>query len=208
MPDWIFAGWEPAVRTVVVGVASYAALITVVRLSGKRTLSKLNAFDLVVTVALGSTVATILLSKEVALLEGLVALGLLVGLQFGMAYLSVRLPFVSQRVKSEPTLIVRNGEMLRGAMRRERVGYAEVEQAARINGRTSMDEIGAMILETDGSFSVVPAVPEGHRSSTTPTGQINDSALIGGSSEFPRQGADDVAPTKSSGRRRTALPTD
>ena len=67
MPDWIFAGWEPVLRTVVVGFASYAALIVVIRISGKRTLSKLNAFDLVVTVALGSTVATILLSKDVAL---------------------------------------------------------------------------------------------------------------------------------------------
>lgn len=163
MPDWIFAGWEPAVRTVVVGVASYAALIGVVRISGKRTLSKLNAFDLVVTVALGSTVATILLSKDVALVEGLTALAVLVGLQFSVAYLSVRSPLVSRLVKSEPTLIVRNGELLRAAMRRERVTEAEVEQAARINGATRIEDIEAMILETDGSFSVVPAVPAGHR---------------------------------------------
>jgi len=163
MPEWIFAGWEPALRTVVVGIASYAALIAVVRISGKRTLSKLNAFDLVVTVALGSTVATILLSKAVALVEGLTALALLVGLQFSVAYLSVRSRAVSRLVKSEPTLIVRNGEMLRGAMRRERVAETEVEQAARISGATRIDEIGAMILESDGSFSVVQNVPAEHR---------------------------------------------
>ena len=150
-------------RTVVVGVASYAALIAVVRISGKRTLSKLNAFDLVVTVALGSTVATILLSKDVALVEGLTALALLVGLQFVVAYLSVRSSAVSGLVKSEPTLVVRRGQLLHDAMRRERLAETEVEQAARINGAASVEEIEAMILETDGSFSVVSAVPVDHR---------------------------------------------
>lgn len=55
MPDWIFAGWEPPLRTIVVGIASYLGLVLVLRVSGKRTLSQLNAFDFVVTVALGST---------------------------------------------------------------------------------------------------------------------------------------------------------
>lgn len=163
MPDWIYAGWEPPIRTVLVGVASYAALIAVLRFSGKRTLSKLNAFDLIVTVALGSTLATILLSKDVALVEGLTALVVLVLLQFVVAYLSMRSSTVARLVKSEPTLIVRNGQLLRDAMRRERVAETEVEQAARLNGATRIEEIEAMILESDGSFSVVPAVPERHR---------------------------------------------
>jgi len=143
---------------------SYAALLAVLRVSGKRTLSKLNAFDLVVTVALGSTIATILLSRDVALVEGLVALVLLVALQFIVAYLSVRWQRVANLVKSEPTLIVRHGRMLHDAMRRERVADAEVEQAARLNGVARIDQIEAMILETDGSFSVVPTVPDEHRS--------------------------------------------
>ena len=48
-----FTGWEPPVRTVLTGVCAYAALILLLRVSGKQTLSKMNAFDLVVTVALG-----------------------------------------------------------------------------------------------------------------------------------------------------------
>ena len=159
MPEWLFSGWEPALRTVVVGVAAYVALIAVLRLSGKRTLSKMNAFDFVVTVALGSTVATILLSRDVALAEGLIALVLLVGLQYVVAYASVRIPVVEDLVKSEPTLVVRNGRMLHEAMRRERVAAAEVEQAARMTGVARLDDVEAMILETDGTFSVVPAVP-------------------------------------------------
>lgn len=68
-----FQDWSGLLRTVVVGILAYVALISILRVSGKRTLSKMNAFDLVVTVALGSTLATILLSEDVALAEGLVA---------------------------------------------------------------------------------------------------------------------------------------
>lgn len=163
MPDWIFSGWENVARTIVVGMASYALLLAVLRVSGKRTLSKLNAFDLVVTVALGSTVATILLSREVALVEGIAALVLLVVLQFVVARLSVASPAFARVVKSEPTLLIRRGEMLHDAMRRERVAATELEQAARINGATNIADVEAMILESDGTFSVLGSFPEGHR---------------------------------------------
>jgi uncharacterized membrane protein YcaP (DUF421 family) len=64
-----------------VGAAAYFALIVLLRLSCKRTLAKLNAFDFVVTVALGSTPATVLLTSDVALAEGVLAFTLLVALQ-------------------------------------------------------------------------------------------------------------------------------
>ena len=59
----LFKGWEILGQTVIVGVLAYVALISLLRISGKRTLSTMNAFDLIVTVALGSTFATILLLK-------------------------------------------------------------------------------------------------------------------------------------------------
>lgn len=64
-----FDTWAGLGRTLMVGVLAYAALVSLLRISGKRTLSKMNTFDLVVTVALGSTLATVLLSKDVALAE-------------------------------------------------------------------------------------------------------------------------------------------
>jgi uncharacterized membrane protein YcaP (DUF421 family) len=69
-----FSGWDSLLRTLVVGVLAYVALVVFLRISGKRTLSKMNAFDLIVTVALGSTLATVTLSKEVALADGALAL--------------------------------------------------------------------------------------------------------------------------------------
>jgi len=62
----LFDSWTGLGRVLLVGVLAYSALVLTLRVSGKRTLTKLNAFDLVVTVALGSTLATVLLSKDVA----------------------------------------------------------------------------------------------------------------------------------------------
>lgn len=70
----IFDGWIPILRTLVAGLSAYIALIVILRISGKRTLSKWNAFDYVVTIALGSTLATILLSKDTSLAQGVAAL--------------------------------------------------------------------------------------------------------------------------------------
>lgn len=84
-------------------------MVLLLRVSGKRTLTKMNAFDLVVTVALGSTLATVLLTKSVALAEGLTAFVLLIFLQFVLTWLSVRSRAVGRLVKSEPTLLVYQG---------------------------------------------------------------------------------------------------
>lgn len=154
-----FDGWEGLLRVLVVGVAAYVALILLLRVSGKRTLAKLNAFDFVVTVALGSTLATVLLSSDVALVEGVVALGLLIGLQYAVAWGSVRLPALRRLVRSEPTLVYRDG-FLHGAMRSERVTAQELAQAARSQGRADLREVAAIVLESDGSFSVLGRVPE------------------------------------------------
>ncbi len=81
-----FTGWLELLRVVVLGVTSYLALLVILRLSGKRTLSKLNAIDFVVTVALGSTLATVLLLFLTAsLAAGVTALVLLAGLQWVVA---------------------------------------------------------------------------------------------------------------------------
>ena len=148
-----FDNWGGLARVIVVGVLAYVALVALLRISGKRTLSKMNAFDLVVTVALGSTLATILLSKDVALLEGIVALGLLIGLQFVLTWLSVRSSTVDRFVKSEPTLLYHRGRFLRSAMRRERVTEDEVRVAIRGAGLAALESVEAVVLETDGSFT-------------------------------------------------------
>jgi len=126
-----FDSWISVGRVLVVGVLGYGALVLTLRAAGKRTLTKLNAFDLVVTVALGSTLATVLLSKDVPLAEGVSAMALLVFLQYAITWTSVRLPWFSRAIKSEPTLLTHHGVFLESAMRKQRVTRAEVFAALR-----------------------------------------------------------------------------
>lgn len=155
-----FDTWAGLGRVLVIGPLAYAALVLVLRVSGKRTLTKLNAFDLVVTVALGSTLATVLLSKDVALAEGLLAFALLAGMQFVIAWLSVRSGRFQGFVKSEPALLLHRGRFLDDALRAERVTREEVLAVLRSNGVDDPAGVAAVVLETDGSFSVLKSGPE------------------------------------------------
>ncbi len=143
------------VRTGALGVLAYVGLVLVLRTSGKRTLSKLNAFDLVVTVALGSCLATVLLSNDTSLLQGMVAFSVLAAMQFCVAWVSVRSRRVSQIVKSSPALLYYHGEFLWEALRRERVTREELYAAARSSGLACFEHADAIILESDGKLSVL-----------------------------------------------------
>ena len=155
-----FDGWDDLVRIAVVTPVAYVALVTMLRVTGKRTLSKLNAFDLVVTVAIGSTLATVVLSADVSIAEGVLALLLLVLLQLVVTWCSVRFGVVERMAKSEATLLYRGG-FLDAAMRRQRVTRGEVLQVARAEGHATLDDVAAVVLETDGTLSILGDLPPG-----------------------------------------------
>ncbi len=159
-----FDNWMGLLRVLVVGLLAYVALIALLRLSGNRTLSKLNAFDLVVTVALGSTLATVLLSKDIALLEGVLAFAVLISAQYVIAFLSVRSAAVRSLVKGEPRLLLHRGRLLHDALRKERVTEDEILAVVRGSGLASLEEAEAVVLETDGSFHVITSADASDRS--------------------------------------------
>ena len=123
MSKIFFDGWESLIRTAVIGVLAYAAVVVLLRISGKRTLSKLNAFDFVITVALGSTLATVLLNKDVTLAQGVLALALLIAMQYVVTWISVRQKQFRNFVKDEPTLLVYQGKLLRDASESRKTRY-------------------------------------------------------------------------------------
>jgi uncharacterized membrane protein YcaP (DUF421 family) len=164
-PPMFFDDWTGVARTLVVGSLAYVAMIVLLRASGKRTLSKMNAFDLIVTVALGSTLANVLLDESVTLAEGVVAFALLIGLQFLVTWSSVRARWVRRFVTGEPQLVALRGELIPGALVRVRVTDDEVLAALRSQGIEFLEEVEAVVLETDGSVSVVRRSDAGGRSS-------------------------------------------
>jgi uncharacterized membrane protein YcaP (DUF421 family) len=151
----LFDGWYELLRLLIVGAATYIALIAMLRITGKRTLAKMNAFDLVVSISLGSVLATVLLSRDVSLSEGVAALALLCLLQYLVAFVSVRSEAFQSVIKAQPSLLFHQGRFLAPAMRRQRVTEEEVFAAIRLQGIAQMSDVSAVVLETDGSLSVL-----------------------------------------------------
>lgn len=151
----LFQGWPGLARTVMVGTLAYVGLVVFLRLSGKRTLSKLNAFDLVVTVALGSTLATILLNEDVALAEGMVAFATLIGLQWLVAWTSVRWKAWARAVRAEPAILARDGAPIASALKRERVTEGELLSAVRDAGGRDLADAEVVMLEADGALTAI-----------------------------------------------------
>lgn len=159
-----FDSWFGLLRVLAIGTLAYAALIVVLRISGKRTLSKWNAFDFIVTIALGSTLATVLLSKQVSFAEGVLALALLVTLQVAISRSLVGWKALRPVVNSEPRLLFDEGSFKDEAMKSERVTEFEVRAAARGAGYGTLEQVEAIVLETDGSVSVIGKSKAGNRS--------------------------------------------
>lgn len=158
-----FSGLDPIVRILLVGTASYLILLVILRITGARSLAKLNAFDFTVTIALGSILATALTSADLSWASAATALGLLLGLQYVVARVLRAVPALRGVVTAAPVVIVRDGQMLEEGMRRARVGASDVLQAARSAGRGDLGDVGAMIMETDGTLSVISADAMGDR---------------------------------------------
>jgi uncharacterized membrane protein YcaP (DUF421 family) len=157
----LFNNWNALLGTLLVGVMAYISVVILLRISGKRTLSKWNAFDFIVTVALGSALANAILSQQVSLLQGITGLFVLIFLQLTVTWLSVRFRFIEKLVKSKPGYLVLDGEFLKDRMRKERVTESEVRAALRDKGIGSIKEVKAVILETDGNFSIIREAAEG-----------------------------------------------
>lgn len=151
----LFNGWDNLFNTFIVGIISYSLLVFLLRVSGKRTLSKWNAFDFIVTIALGSSLATALLDKKVSAAEGVLGFALLIFLQLLVTWLSVRVNFFQKLIKAEPSLLMKDGAYLSDIMKKERVSASEIRAALREKGIADINTVKAVVLETDGSFSII-----------------------------------------------------
>jgi uncharacterized membrane protein YcaP (DUF421 family) len=155
-----FDGWNSIINTLIIGVFAYIAIVFFLRVSGKRTLSKWNAFDFIVTVALGSSLATALLSKQTTLFQGITGFMVLILMQFIATWLAVRSRRIRHLIKSKPALLFHDGNYLDENLKKERVTKSEIRAAIREKGISDMENVFMVILETDGTFSIINEAPK------------------------------------------------
>lgn len=147
---------EMMVELFIIALSSYIAALLLLRISGKRTLLKMNAFDFIITVSLGAVFGSTLINYEENLYKGMYVFFLLLLFQFISSFLSSRYTFFDTLLKAKPTLLFYEGNYYDTVMKRQRVPESEVLQAIREQGIGRIEEVGAVVLETDGTISVLP----------------------------------------------------
>lgn len=110
MDKLFFDSWDGLLRAFTATVLAYIALLFMIRISGKRTLSKMNAYDFIVTIALGSCLAATALNKSIPLAEGALVYFTLIGLQLTITWSAVRSSKIKRFVSGSPTLLLYKGK--------------------------------------------------------------------------------------------------
>lgn len=155
MDKIFFDTWDSLLRTLIITILSYIALVAMLRISGKRTLTQMNAFDFIITIALGSAFATVTLNKDVVLADGILVLSLLVLLQYAITWLSVRYKAVNKLITNKPALLVYKGEIYMDVLKKERITRDELQEALRREGIDTITQVKAAVLETAGNITVI-----------------------------------------------------
>lgn len=117
----------------------------------------MTAFDFVIAITIGSAFGRILTARSVSISESMVTFMLLMSLQVIFSFLEIRFPLFRKLTTAEPTLLYHKGIYLEKNMKKVRMRKDALWSAARKKGYGSMDQVGAVIFEIDGTFSVIGA---------------------------------------------------
>jgi uncharacterized membrane protein YcaP (DUF421 family) len=152
----LFSDVDQMVRIFITTLLTYPALLVVLRVFGKRSLSKMNMFDFIVTIALGSIFAATILQSAISIIDGAIGFTMLLVGQFIVTWTSTRWEQIDRLVKAGPTLVYFNDQFLEEAMRDVRVTQEEILAAMRQQGIGTLQKVHAVVLENNGVLSVIP----------------------------------------------------
>ncbi|MGB7755341.1 MAG: YetF domain-containing protein [Salinisphaera sp.] len=153
--DWMWSGTSAVLSMLVSAFGIYIALLVLTRLAGLRSFSKMSSFDFAITVALGSILATTILSKSPALTTGALALAWLYLIQYGVARGRRLFPWVERLVDNEPIVLMAGEQVLSANMSTARITRGDLNSKLRLAGITHPDQVLAVILESTGDVSVL-----------------------------------------------------
>lgn len=154
MEKYLFKDWESLLHIGLCALISYVVLFTFIRITGKRTLTKLNAFDFVVTVSLGSTLSSMILGKS-PIAEAMLALAVIIGLQFLLAYSAKKSQTIEKIINNSPTLLYYNGVFIESAMEKEIITEDEIHAEIRKYRIEHLEHVRAVVMELNGEITVI-----------------------------------------------------
>jgi uncharacterized membrane protein YcaP (DUF421 family) len=131
-------------------------IFLITRVVGRRELSTLEPFDLILLVVTGDLVQQGITQSDTSVTGAATVIATIALLTVALAYLSWRFPRLRDALEGEPVILVQDGATIDRNLRRERLTVAEVEAEARSQQCASLEDVGWAILETDGRISVIP----------------------------------------------------
>ena len=140
------------VRTVIL----YLVLIAVIRLLGKRQIGQLEPSELVVAMLIADLASIPMQDSAIPLLSGLVPILTVLGLELVLSMLSMRSLFARKLLCGKPVILIENGKILEGNLRKTRVTLDELTEQLRLKDILDIDSVQFAILETGGQMSVFP----------------------------------------------------
>jgi len=161
MKAWFLTEPTTLIWVTVSAVAFSAAVLVAVRLLGLRSFSKMSSYDFVMTVAVGSLMASTLAAETPSLGQGLVGLAALFLLQFLVARVRVASGTMKSWLDNEPLLLMQDGGMLSENMRAAKVTEEDLIAKLREANVLDPEEVRAVVLETTGDVSVLHGPPGG-----------------------------------------------
>jgi uncharacterized membrane protein YcaP (DUF421 family) len=147
---------EPAFALAARAAVVYFVLLAGMRVSGKREVGQFTLFDLVFVLLVANAVQPAITGKDSSLLGGLVIVLALLALNYAVGWLRIRSALVRRIVEPTSTVIARDGRWIEDAMRKELITKDEGEAALREHGVASVERTELVVLEADGSLSVLP----------------------------------------------------
>jgi len=154
MPWWHF---------VVRGALSYAALLVLLRLTGKRTLSEMSPFDIVVLVIVGGALRSAMIGSDSSLPGPLLAVATILAIDKLLAHVAARSARLNRILEGTPLLLAAGGKLVAGSLRKAGIARAGFDRELRLHGLRSLQEVDEMRLEPNGKISVLK-VREGRTS--------------------------------------------
>jgi uncharacterized membrane protein YcaP (DUF421 family) len=136
-------------------IVVFAFLLVLTRIIGRRELSSLQPFDLILIIILGDAVQQGLTQDDYSLTGAFLAIGTIAVLQVFVSWLGFRFPRARPVLEGTPIVVVQDGDVLERNAKRERLSVDEIREAARLQGIGQLSEVKWAVLETNGQITFI-----------------------------------------------------
>jgi uncharacterized membrane protein YcaP (DUF421 family) len=135
---------------------AFAFIFFLTRVAGRRELSSLEPFDLIMLIVLGDLVQQGVTQSDYSVTGLALAAATIALLQVFVSYTNYRFRSVRTVLAGEPIVLVEDGRVIEGNLKRERLTVEELQEQARLSQIASLDDVKWAVLETSGQISFIP----------------------------------------------------